>query len=203
MKQAKEQYALILSDQESQFIVDSYRATHRENVAFWYNTEEAAKKAIARPGLVYTIGKAAYRFDGTHLQCRLASGRKITYPYASVEQAVMPWQSQDGGAVYKDCLFYHCEDGPGKKWTKVQTHGGVLTNHIVQGTSGCLLRYACNNLENAGFKTVLRVYDELVIEADDDSRFEEFKKIMLSVPDWAEGLPINGAGWVADRFKKD
>jgi len=202
-KQAKEQYALILSDQEAQFIVDSYRATHRENVAFWHNTEEAAKKAIARPGVVYTIGKAAYRFDGVHLQCRLASGRKITYPYASVEQAVMPWKTDNGSAVYKDCLFYYCEDGPGKVWTKTQTHGGVLVNHIVQGTSGCLLRYACNNLEAAGFQVVFRVYDELVVEAPDASRFDEFKKIMLTVPAWADGLPIAGAGWCDVRYKKD
>lgn len=202
-KQAKDQYALILSDYEAQFIVDSYRATHRQNVAFWHNTEEAAKKAIARPGVVYSVGKAAYRFDGVHLQCRLASGRKITYPYASVEKAPMPWKNDDGSPIYKECLFYYGEDGPGKVWSKIQTHGGVLVNHIVQGTSGCLLRYACNALEAAGFKVVLRVYDELLVEADDDTRYEEFKKIMLTLPDWAEGLPVNGAGWVADRYRKD
>ena len=202
-KQAKEQYALVLSDTEAAFLVDGYRATHRENVAFWHHTEEAAKKAIKRPGAVYSVGRAAYRFDGIHLQCRLASGRKITYPYATVELATMPWVDDAGRAVERECLFYYCEDGPAKQWKKIQTHGGVLTNHIVQGTSGCLLRYACNNLEKAGLNVVLRVYDELVVEAPDDSRFDEFKQIMLDVPSWAEGLPINGAGWCDLRYKKD
>jgi DNA polymerase len=199
--QAKDQYALILSNAEAEFLVNGYRATHRENVAFWYNTEEAAKKAIKRPGSVYSVGRAAYRFNGVHLQCKLASGRKITYPYASVELAVMPWVDDAGNAVERECLFYYCEDG--KHWKKIQTHGGVLTNHIVQGTSGCLLRYACNNIEKAGFSVVLRVYDELVVEAPDDSRFDEFKRIMLTVPEWAEGMPVNGAGWCDLRYKKD
>lgn len=202
-KSGKDQYGLLLDEAQARFLVDSYRATHRENVAFWHNTEAAAIKAVKRPNTIYSVGKAAYRFDGVHLQCRLASGRKITYPYASVEMADMPWCKEDGTPAQKECLFYYCEVGPAKQWKKDQTHGGILVNHIVQGTSACLLRYACNALEAAGFKVVLRIYDELVVEAPDDSRFEEFKRIMLAVPEWADGLPIAGAGWCGERYKKD
>jgi hypothetical protein len=196
-KQAKDVYALPLSDGDAAFLVDAYRATHRENVAFWHNTEKAAEKAVDNPGSVYSIGKAAYRFDGLHLQCRLASGRKITYPYATMETVVHPEYGP------KRQLHYMCEDGPGKVWRKISTHGGVLTNHIVQGTSGCLLRYACNNLEAAGFKVILRIYDEIVAEMPDASRFDEFQRIILQLPEWAEGLPVSGAGWVAECYKKD
>ena len=195
--QAKDVYGLVLPDSEAQFIIDSYRATHRENVSFWYNTEQAAMKAVDNPNTVYTIGKAAYRFDGLHLQCRLASGRKINYPYTSVETVVHPEYGP------KRQLHYYCEDGPGKVWRKISTHGGVLTNHIVQGTSGCLLRFACNNLHAAGFKVALRIYDEIIAEVPDESRFQEFKNIILTLPEWADGIPINGAGWVGRRFKKD
>jgi DNA polymerase len=195
--QAKDAYGLILSDAEAQFIIDGYRATHRENVAFWHNTEKAAEKAVDNPGSVYSIGKAAYRFDGLHLQCRLVSGRKITYPYATMETVVHPEYGP------KRQLHYMREDGPGEVWRKISTHGGVLTNHIVQGTSGCLLRYACNNLEAAGFKVILRIYDEIVAEMPDASRFDEFQRIILQLPEWAEGLPVSGAGWVAECYKKD
>jgi DNA polymerase len=194
--QAREVYGLVLTEEEAAFIIDSYRATHRENVAFWHNTESAAMKAIANPKTVYSVGKAAYRFDGVHLQCRLASGRKITYPYASVKERTTDWGT-------KNQLHYFCEDGPGKVWREVATHGGVLVNHIVQGTSGCLLRDACNRLEGAGFPVILRIYDEIVAEMPDDTRFEEFKKIILTLPAWAEGLPLNGAGFIATRYRKD
>ena len=65
------------------------------------------------------------------------------------------------------------------------------------------MRFAARNQEAAGFDVVMRVHDELVVEAESEQRFGEFKRIMLTPPPWALDLPINGGGWIGPRFKKD
>lgn len=62
-------------------IVRTYREKYSKIVKFWYDTEDAAKKAVANPGEVYTVGKISWSYD-THkdfLSALLPSGRCINY----------------------------------------------------------------------------------------------------------------------------
>ena len=60
-------------------------------------------------------------------------------------------------------------------------------------------------LEEAGYKIVLTVHDEIIVEVDDDDEtrtVEDFTRIMETVPSWAEGLPIKVEAYEADRYRK-
>ena len=62
------------------------------------------------------------------------------------------------------------------------------------------------NLENDGFDVVLRVHDEVVTEVDEGTRtVQEQTDIMIDLPHWAKGWPINAAGWDSPRrrYMKD
>ena len=62
-------------------IVRTYREKYSKIVKFWYDTEDAAKKAVSNPGEVYTVGKISWSYD-THkdfLSALLPSGRCINY----------------------------------------------------------------------------------------------------------------------------
>lgn len=65
----------------------------------------------------------------------------------------------------------------------------------------------CNSYapaEEAGFAIVMRIHDELVTEVDDNDEHTVgmLSKIMSTVPEWAQGLPLAAAGYEATRYKK-
>ncbi|MFC2680907.1 MAG: hypothetical protein ACFN0I_08885, partial [Limosilactobacillus vaginalis] len=90
-----------------------------------------------------------------------------------------------------------------KKWSQIETYGAKLVENIVQATSRDLLAEAMRRLEAAGNPAVMHIHDEAVIEAPTGRSLATMVKIMTEVPDWANGLILNAAGFVGDFYKKD
>jgi DNA polymerase len=84
---------------------------------------------------------------------------------------------------------------------QVPIHGGALTGHIVQSTARDIMAGALERLEDAGFRTVLSVHDEAVVESGPE-RLEEFEQTMLALPDWAAGLPVKVDVFATARYRK-
>ena len=60
------------------------------------------------------------------------------------------------------------------------------------------------NLADAGFDIRMHVHDEVIINEPIGGRtLEEVIAIMRQSPSWAEGLPLNAAGFVSDFYMKD
>ena len=62
-----------------------------------------------------------------------------------------------------------------------------------------MLAEALVRLDGAGYPVVGHVHDEILVES---TEIEEITRIMTEVPRWARGLPIDGEGFVADRYRK-
>ncbi len=79
-----------------------------------------------------------------------------------------------------------------------------MVENINQATCRDLLRFACINLERAGYPVVLHVYDEIVSEIPEDwGSIEEFERIVTTPPEWAREWPIKApGGWRAKRYRK-
>ena len=90
-----------------------------------------------------------------------------------------------------------------RKWEKTETWGGKLTENIVQALSRDCLAVALVRLEDAGFKTVFHVHDEVVIEAPDGTRWQDAAEIMGQPIDWAPGLLLRGDGYETRFYMKD
>ena len=59
-------------------------------------------------------------------------------------------------------------------------------------------------LRGAGYELVMHTHDEAVAEmAAGCGSVEEFKRLLVEVPDWARGLPVAAKVFECDRFKKD
>jgi DNA polymerase len=76
---------------------------------------------------------------------------------------------------------------------------GILVENLVQAMCRDLLAQAMLRLDDAGFKIVLHVHDEVLVETDD---LDEVTRIMEVVPPWAEGLPIAATGSYGSRWSK-
>jgi hypothetical protein len=84
-------------------------------------------------------------------------------------------------------------------------YGGTWIENAVQAVARDLFAAAMPRLEAAGFPIVLHVHDEIVCEIPKDFGDEEereFLRLMLTLPAWAEGLPLNAKVRVGDRFCK-
>ena len=194
-KSAKDVYGLDLTIDQCVQLKDVWRAKHPKHVAFWRSLNDGAIAACRLPKTVYRVGRVALTHDGRDLRLRLPCGRVITYPDATVKPTLTPW------GKYQDQVNFYCVLNG--HWMEDSLHGGAIFNSCVQGTGASIMRNASINLEAAGFDVVMRVHDELIAEVESESRFAEFKRIMLTPPPWALDLPINGAGWTGPRYRKD
>lgn len=85
--------------------------------------------------------------------------------------------------------------------------GPMLVHNCTQAVGRDCLAFALDSLREAGYKVVFHVHDEVVIEypadRDPDAALADVVRIMSRPAPWAEGLPLDAAGWVGDFFTKD
>ena len=189
-------------DDECKRIILAWRDSRPATTALWDNLWQAALRTVQR-GQPHAVGKIMFGLRDNWLHMRLPSGRLLAYYSPEVELMEDPY-----GRV-KDTLTFMSIDGRTKsptykKWTRIKTWYGVITENAVQAIARDLLADALIRLEANGFPIVLHVHDEIGAEVSiGQEREDEFKRIMTTIPEWAAGLPIDAAGWTGKRYRKD
>lgn len=180
--------------------IREYRKLHAPVVKFWEVIEAAAIRAMQNPGKGYKHGFLTWRLEKDWLTCELPIGRKLYY-----FQPRMEWIKNKNGKFLT--LTYMGQNSVTKKFERMSTWGGKLTENVVQAVSRDLLYEAMHRLEKRGHTVVLAVHDEIVTERKLPAEVElgeqiEMLDIMSEVPAWAEGLPIKVEGWSESRYRK-
>ena len=94
--------------------------------------------------------------------------------------------------------------GEQKKWLRLESYGPKFVENIVQATSRDLLVSALRRLSHKGYRIVMHIHDEAVLEVPEgESSVEEVCAIMAETPAWAEGLILNADGYECNFYKKD
>jgi DNA polymerase len=94
--------------------------------------------------------------------------------------------------------------GEQRKWMRLESYGPKFVENIVQATARDLLVEAMRRLSHKGYKIVMHVHDEVVLEVPDEvSSVAEVCAIMAETPVWAEGLILNADGYECNFYKKD
>lgn len=130
----------------------------------------------------------------THAMLELPSGRAITY--RAIHQKTLDKKDPVTGEVKKRKTWAYLPGSGG--W--MSTYGGRLTENATQAVARDIMAEALVRLEDAGYRVVGHVHDEVIIEGLHD--VEEIKEIMCQLPAWASGLPIDGAGFTCQRYRK-
>ena len=139
------------------------------------------------------LGKLVFAYERGILFIRLPSGRRLSYIKPRIGT------NRFGG----DSITYMGINSA-KKWDRLETFGGKLTENIVQGTARDLLANALINAANAGYDTVFHVHDEIICEVPNSyGSVEELCRLMCIKPDWADGLPLNADGFECEYYKKE
>jgi DNA polymerase len=200
-------YRIVLEDDEARRIVDAWREANPWAPEFWRALWDAAMRAWEVPGEVTTAGRIAfvYRDDylGGTLFVALPSGRVLSYPrprWRDVE--VLGKDKKPTGEMRRELSFQRAH-GRAKLW-----HGTFCEN-VTQAVAADLLRQAVVRIETnpalAFMQIRMTTHDEIVVEVD-VARVEEAKALlrheMLTVPDWAAGLPLQSEESVCWYYTK-
>ena len=91
-----------------------------------------------------------------------------------------------------------------RKWERISTHGGKLVENVVQAGANDVFKHGQEVADNAGYKLVFPVHDELVTEVPDTDEYSAhgLEACMSVVPSWAEGLPLAAEGFESYRYRK-
>lgn len=188
-----------LTGEELPEIVSAWRAANPRIKDLWYSVERAAVDTVssfrtnAVRGLIF-----GYEHDPLgyleFMTVTLPSGRKLYYPFSVIAE----------NHFGKPAVHYMGQDGNSKKWGRLSTYGGKLTENIVQAIARDCLAAALERLDAAGYKTVMHIHDEAVIDCPAErADLEAVCKIMSQPIPWAQGLLLNADGFVSDYYKKD
>lgn len=193
-------YNVKISDDEAAQIAGAWRRKHPNTVAWWYDLNDAAIRAVARPGHKFDAGPVTYLCANNYLWCRLPSGGVLAYARPTIERndrgedAVHFWTVPNPQKPFKE---------GSRKWAQISGYGGMWAENIVQAVSRDLLADAMLRLDAAGYPLVLTVHDELVAEVPHGvGTVQEMEQIAADSPSWAAGLPVVAEGWRGFRYRK-
>lgn len=169
-----------------------YRTANPMIASMWKDLEEAYVRAINQPGVSFPVrDHIVIRRDGVWLRVRLPSGRYLCYPTPKIDAK--------GQITYAGINPYS------RKWGRIKTYGGKLTENICQAGSRDVMADNMPMIDAKGYEIILTVHDELITEAPDTDEFndEELSALMSTNPVWAQGLPLAAGGFTSYRYKKE
>jgi DNA polymerase len=159
------------------------------------------------PGRITTAGRLAfiYRDDylGGALFMALPSGRLLTYPRPRWREVDVLDKNKKPTGEKRTEMSFRRAHGRAKLWH------GTLCENAVSGTAADILRETVTRIETnpalAWMPIRMTTHDEIVCEVD-AARAEEAKAIlrreMLTLPKWAEGLPLQSEEVACARYSK-
>ena len=186
-----------MSDEEMQETVDLWRESSPKIVELWRALEKAAIRCVARRATTTsTLGNVRFDFESGILWMTLPSGRRLAYYGAKYEETKFHPDRKS--------LTYMGVNQMTKRWERVETWGGKITENLVQATARDVLREAMFSLTEKGWDIRAHVHDECICtEPIGGKTVEQMCKAMCPDIPWAEGLPLNADGYDGPYYFKD
>jgi DNA polymerase bacteriophage-type len=186
----------------AEFVVQKWRDLHRPIVDYWYELENAMRKAVqvSRGQRLHKAGIAEFeRIDAELVRMHFPSGRSMHYHNARLE--VDDRSDVDG----RTRLAYSRYPKGADEVREVTTWGGSLLENYNQSLCRDLLTDVMVRCEDAGPPIVMHTHDEVLTEVPDAYAAEVSEWLgheMSKGPAWAEGFPLKGDPSVLIRYGK-
>ena len=180
-----------LQEDELKPLVDAWRQSNPHITKLWWDVDKAVSTCVRERTVTETHG-IRFQYQSGMLFITLPSGRRLAY----VKPKMGLNRFGNESVTYEGV-------GEQKKWLRLESYGPKFVENIVQATSRDILAEAMLRLDAHGYKIVMHVHDEVVIEAPADTSLEEISSKMSLSPAWAKGLLLRADGYVTDFYKKD
>ena len=181
-----------LTEDELPGLIDDWRNSNPHIVQFWWDVEKAAVETI-KDHQERRVGRIGFQFYSNTLWLVLPSGRKLAY----IKPKMQPNRFGRMAVTFESL-------NAANKWSRGETYSGKITENLTQATARDLLAEAMWRMEQKGWDIVGHVHDEVILEVPSGSvTVDEVVRIMSVNPAWADGLPLNAAGYSGFYYFKD
>ena len=181
-----------VKEHELQGLIDNWRSANTHIVKFWWDVDRSAVKAVKERSKISTHG-INFTYKSGMLFVNLPSRRNLVY----VKPRIGLNKFGREGLTYEGI-------GTARKWERIETYGPKIVENIVQAVSRDLLAEAMLRLDEAGYKIVAHVHDEVICEVPiGEGSVEEMCAIMAESPKWVKGLPLKADGYECNFYMKD
>lgn len=187
-----------LSEDEEKEIVQLWRKSNQNITQLWQTLEAAAIKAIETGESVRVNRGIEVGRQWGMLTITLPSGRTLCYPRASIGI-----ERNDGWRGDHEIIEYEGTNQTTKKWGKIRTYGGKLTENVVQAIARDILGVVILRAREAGLPVVFHIHDEIVVEAQPSQTLEQVEALFSKPIEWCRDLPLKGAGYTTPYYLKD
>jgi len=178
-------------EEELKPLVDAWRLANPNIVRLWWDVDRAASTCVREKTTTECRG-IKFIYQSGMMFVVLPSGRRLVY--------VKP---RMGINRYGNESVTFEGVGEQKKWLRLESYGPKFVENIIQATARDILAGAMLRLDAHGYKIVMHVHDEAVIEAPADTSLEDICEVMGQTPTWAKGLLLRADGYICDFYKKD
>lgn len=178
-----------LKEEELQPLVNAWRQSNPNIVAFWWDVDDAVKQAIRGQTETETHG-LQFVYKSSMLFIQLPSGRRLAYVKPKIGVNKFGGESVTYEGV-----------GTMKKWERIESYGPKFVENIVQATSRDILCYAMQTLSHCFICG--HIHDELIIEASSGVDLQAVCEQMGRVPPWISGAVLRADGYECEFYKKD
>lgn len=178
-------------EEELKPLVDAWRLANPNIVRLWWDVDRAASTCVREKTTTECRG-IRFIYQSGMMFVVLPSGRRLVY--------VKP---RMGVNRYGNESVTFEGVGEQKKWLRLESYGPKFVENIIQATARDILAEAMLRLDAHGYKIVMHVHDEAVIEAPADTSLEDICEVMGQTPTWAKGLLLRADGYICDFYKKD
>lgn len=184
------------TDDEVQGLVTKWRQSNPHIVKFWRDVEDSAKNCIVTGEDVH-LRQFTFRYDGHNMLVQLPSGRWLTYYNARIDRKT------------RQILYAGTETN---KWSNnLKTYGGKLVENLVQATARDCLCGSITALDEAGFRIIFHVHDEIICEVPDiddpdgKNRYLKTQEQLMTqnIGTWDKGIYHPAPGYSSHYYLKD
>lgn len=191
---AKQQYGVIMDDEESKRTVYEWRNTYQNIVRGWDSCAKAILDIYAgRENTIDPDGLTWTSRQGVHLP----SGRIIAYPALHQEPAKLAPGQKPRRGQGMDWIY-----GVGRHRARI--YGPKLGQNIVQSLArDIIVGHMLEFQKSTGFRVANTVHDEVITvvpEREADAVLAEMQRIMRTPPAWMPNLVTWSEGGVGDRY---
>ena len=180
-----------LQEDELKPLVDAWRLSNPHITKLWWDVDKAASTCV-RERTATEIHGIHFYYQSGMMFVVLPSGRRLVY----VKPKMGLNRFGNESVTYEGV-------GEQKKWLRLESYGPKFVENIVQATARDILAEAMLRLNAAGYRIVMHIHDEAVIEAPPETELDNICTVMGETPQWAKGLLLRADGYICDFYQKD
>ena len=175
---------ITISNHEAVDVVDRWRRAHSGVVRLWHSLLEKYHNSALK----------AIREGDDFASIKLPSGRSLFLFKPFFIEGELRCYGVSRTRMVENRLTTNIREK--KIWH------GTSTENVVQAIARDVLADAMLNLDDAGYKIILHVHDEIVLEVPKDTDINDIIKIMELKPTWSKSIKLKFDAFECERYRK-